>query len=340
MTAIPALVPNRWCEPGVRREVFEILKASLLSDDAVPVSKAAADLRSLFDKTSDQTSQSLPLLTKDFFIPAHAIACHLPHQGTSQDRLVAIVIELRDRSFEQYQGHEQATCAWVEQPFLEEAFAEVYDEVIYTTVPGLSADQDAAHRINFHSYAARLTQAGLLLNDKYCIFAFADALEGQYSERMMPESVEDPSLISDVALRIIIVTEWIRNAAQAIYSKDFSVWGEVHGPLVTWEEEGFSENRWKLWKSRLSMVEMSDLPAVQTLRVHVESGISSVVQMLYSMMVEKDDDDGKPPTEMTAEILKSDIPSNSVQTEEAMEPRIQKAAQCVIYGKSMPPHHY
>lgn len=126
-------------------------------------------------------------------------------------------------------------------------------------MPDLSVDEDIARRVNFHSYAARLMGAGLLGVDKYCIYAFADALEGQFSERSEPEHVEAATMVLDVEVRVAIVTEWIRHAAKAIYRRDFSVWGSIHGPLITWDEQGFSANRWSLWKSRLSMVEMNAL---------------------------------------------------------------------------------
>ncbi|KAI5298227.1 hypothetical protein KEM56_004226 [Ascosphaera pollenicola] len=262
---------------GLRAKVFEILKTVLQATDEPPPSTTAAALRQLV-QTNDAVPQRPELLfDRDFFLPFHSVAWQVPYQELLQDRVIRILSELRNEFAKPKVVDHEVTLAWDDQHVLDETFAETYDvrmlslqwyldilltsvlqSIVHTAVPGLSMEDDAARRINFHSYAAKLTEAGLILNDKYCIFAFADALEGQHSGKIADAEHAEPStMVLDVEARVTIATEWIRHAARTIYKKQSSVWGAVHGPLITWNERGFSKARWALWKSRLSMIEMN-----------------------------------------------------------------------------------
>ncbi|KAI5295448.1 hypothetical protein KEM52_001352 [Ascosphaera acerosa] len=277
----PTVVLDPWGDGSGRRDVFDTL---LQANDGIPAPHVADRLTGAAGQTDVDCGSRSPISSHGFWITVHTVACQLSHEGTAQDSIVDIIKEIKERSCVRTDVGGYTMCEWQHQRVLEAAFSEVYDvcnpsdwppfvsettcswrtrlshqKVSWTSVPDISADDEAALRLSCHSYAARLTQAGLLTNDKYCVFAFADALEGQYSDEKLPESVADPTVLRDSAIRIRIVTQWIQHAAYAIRHKGGSIWGEIHGPLVTWDEKGFSEHRWQLWKSRLSLVEMNPM---------------------------------------------------------------------------------
>lgn len=113
--------------------------------------------------------------------------------------------------------------------------------------------------LNFQSYGARLMGNGTVPNDRYCIWALADALEGRYDsgKGRLRQILTDPTADPEVDIHVAIAAEWIAHAGHVIYRKGPTVGGDYHGPLVKGPgKTAFSPQRWKLWKDRL--VEFSE----------------------------------------------------------------------------------
>ncbi|KAL1962970.1 hypothetical protein VTN77DRAFT_8816 [Rasamsonia byssochlamydoides] len=176
----------------------------------------------------------------------------IPHTHPAQDKLAELVkaiqnLPSRPVHISQWGDFE----LWKSLPLFGETFSDAYDSDRNKPLDPAVKNQ---RNLNFQSYGARLMGNGSIPNDRYCIWALADALEGRYDsgKGRLRKILTDPTADPEVDIHVAIAAEWIFHAGHVFYRKGPFVGGDYHGPLVKGPgKTAFSPQRWKLWKDRL-----------------------------------------------------------------------------------------
>lgn len=282
--------------PSFAGKVVDILNSTLPLDSAFSPADAAKALNGLYPHSLDTSGDAE---SKDkaggflwwFWDLFHDLARQVPHDSLEQDRLVAIIKELRDLPSKTISLGEWGTVrVWGGLPLLGPTLREKWDSKCCISHPALSVwsttdllpvDDDTAPTnsdlkqrfLNLQSYAARITGLRLAPCESYAIWALTDALEGVMTPiRGAPDEVNpDPAAVEDLPFKVVVAAEWIVHAGHVLYGRDEEIYATQGGPLWRLDKtearrlrrkykstQGLCPARWELWKERFGVIRDSN----------------------------------------------------------------------------------
>jgi hypothetical protein len=104
---------------------------------------------------------------------------------------------------------------------------------------------------NLNAFMARLTRDGVSGCSYQALIAFTQALETPV-----------PYTITRI-MDVLIVYDWLRLAGRKLMAAEIKG-ARVRGELWNREKQGFSQERWNFWRSRLEEIEEDEQYEVQT----------------------------------------------------------------------------
>ncbi|KAH8691611.1 hypothetical protein BGW36DRAFT_388649 [Talaromyces proteolyticus] len=237
-----------------QQKIFDILNEVLQPDSITSLEDAAKRLDNLHpDRRPTESEQEDPSnFIYVFFQPFHTVAKQIPNTHPSQDKLAALVNTIQNLPSRPIHVNGWGDFElWSSLPLFGETFSDAYDS---DRSKSFDPEVKTQRNLNFQSYGARLMGNGTIPNDRYCIWALADALEGRYDngKGRNRQILTSPAADPEVDSRIAVATEWILHAGHVFYRSGPTVGGDYHGPLVKGPGKvAFSSQRWQLWKDRL-----------------------------------------------------------------------------------------
>ncbi len=274
--------------PSFAGAVVEILNSALPQASTFSPPHAAKSLNELsrpfLDASNAESQCNAAGFLWWFWQLIHDLSRQIPHDSLEQDRLVAIIKELRDLPSKTIilDGWGPAQV-WAGLPLFGSTLREEWDSVfshlrcyhsttnlLYTGDGAAPMDSDLKQRfLNLHSYAARIAGLGLVPLECYAIWALTDALEGVMTPiRGAPDEVNpNPAAVEDLPFKVAAAAEWIFHAGHVLYARDEEVYGTAGGPLWRLDKaearrlrrkyrgtQGLCPARWTLWKQRFSVI--------------------------------------------------------------------------------------
>ncbi|BCR90237.1 DUF3632 domain-containing protein [Aspergillus chevalieri] len=244
----------------IEQQIFDILNDYLQPKSNITAAAAAQSIDNLFpvNRQDDEEKEDPGSFLWHLWGRFHRTAQQIPHAHPAQDKLAALIKCLRSfpsRTPVVYLSSWDAEYKlWEDLPLLGPTFQEEWDVI------GLTDQEECQRNRNLNAYAARIFRDGSANLELFAIRALAAALEGRavyrHAHTTAPqiEASFTPGLELDSL--VSIAADWVAHCGEillALSRKGVSSSGDHGGPLRE-KEQGFSLERWGLWKERFAEI--------------------------------------------------------------------------------------